>query len=552
MHRGYHPLLIILAHAQRSLAKTVTYDWNVTWVFASPDGFGRPVIGINDAWPCPIVEADVGDFVSINLNNQLGNETTGLHFHGINQISSNFMDGAVGTNQCPLPPDHAVNYRFYADSPGTYWYHSHSMGQYPDGFRGPLIIHDPDDPYKDDYDAEVILTLSDWYRDQTPTLMETMINPNNTQFAPPLPNSTIVNDGGNTHISVKAGKTYRFRMINWSAMFSTFIQFDSLDMDVISIDASYVKRQSAQQLRISAAQRFDALITIPDDADRNYPYLVALDINQDYADKDPPRPLVYLLNVTGMLVTDSDKDTSGILTVDKFEPFDDSTFGPYDDETVYEPVDKQLVLNFDYCHDVNGYPRACFNNSTYIAQKVPALYTAASLGENNTETAAYGPVGAFVVEYGEILEIVVNNNNDAIHPFHLHGHQFQVVTRPASQTGNWSAEDVSINELPPRRDTIAVNPKSYAVFRIKADNPGVFLFHCHVEWHVEMGLSITLIEAPDKLRNYTIPQDHLDACDAMGIPTTGNAAGNEDWEDTEGFVTVPPTTYTGSLYIESD
>ncbi|KAI1467875.1 putative ferroxidase [Daldinia caldariorum] len=551
MNRGYIPLLIALAQTTGSLAKTVTYDWNVTWVFASPDGFGRPVIGINDAWPCPTIEADVGDFVKINLNNKLGNETTGLHFHGINQINSNFMDGAVGTNQCPLPPDHAVVYKFYADAPGTYWYHSHSMGQYPDGFRGPLIIHDTDDPYKDDYDEEVILTLSDWYRDQTPTLMEVMINPDNTQFAPPLPNSTLVNDGGNTHISVKAGKTYRFRIINWSAMFATFIQFDSLDMDVISMDASYVERQSAKQLRVSAAQRFDALITIPEDADRNFPYLVALDINQDYTDKDPPRPVVYLLNVTGMLVTDSDKDTSGTLTVDKFEPFDDSTFQPHDSKEVYDPVDKQLVLNFDYCFDINNYPRACFNNSTYIAQKVPALYTAASLGENNTETAAYGPVGAFVVEYDEILEIVVNNNNDAIHPFHMHGHQFQVLARPASQAGNWSADAVSINSVPPRRDTVAVNPKSYAVFRIKADNPGVFLFHCHVEWHVEMGLSITLIEAPDKLRDYSIPQDHLDACDAMGIPTTGNAAGNEDWADTNGFVTVPPTTYTGSLYTES-
>ncbi|KAI0849334.1 putative ferroxidase [Daldinia vernicosa] len=551
MHRGCLPLLIALAQVTGSSAKTVTYDWNVTWVFASPDGFGRPVIGINDAWPCPTIEADVGDFVSINLNNKLGNETTGLHFHGINQIRSNFMDGAVGTNQCPLPPDHSVKYRFYADAPGTYWYHSHSMGQYPDGLRGPLIIHDPDDPYQDDYDEEVILTLSDWYRDQTPTLMETMINPNNTQFAPPLPNSTIVNDGGNVHISVKAGKTYRFRIINWSAMFSTFLYFDSLDMDVISIDASYVQRQTAQQLRISAAQRFDALITIPKDADRNYPYLVALDVNPDFADKNPPRPLLYPFNVTGMLVTDSDKDTSRTVTVQKFEPFDDTTFQPHDNESVYEPVDKQLVLNFDYCFDANDYPRACFNDSTYIAQKVPALYTAASLGENNTETAAYGPVNAFIVEYGEILEIVVNNNNDAIHPFHLHGHQFQVLARPESQAGNWSA-DVAINDIPPRRDTVAVNPKSYAVFRIKAENPGVFLFHCHVEWHVEMGLTITLIEAPEELRNYTIPQDHIDVCDAMGIPTTGNAAGNEDWADTDGFVTVPPTNYTGSMYTESN
>jgi FtsP/CotA-like multicopper oxidase with cupredoxin domain len=41
--------------------------------------------------------------------------------------------------------------------------HSHNMGQYPDGLRGPLIIHDPWDPYQNQYDEEIILTVSDWY-----------------------------------------------------------------------------------------------------------------------------------------------------------------------------------------------------------------------------------------------------------------------------------------------------------------------------------------------------------------------------------------------------
>ncbi|XXH03427.1 hypothetical protein Hte_009829 [Hypoxylon texense] len=491
MHRRYLLPAIALAQAAGSLAKTVNYDWNITWVIASPDGFTRPVIGINDAWPCPTIEANVGDVVTINVNNKLGNETTGLHFHGINQISTNNMDGAVGVNQCPLPPDYSVQYLFYA-----------------------------------------------------------MIDPNNTNFAPPIPNSTVVNDGGDGHINVEPGKTYRLRLINWSAMFSTFVQFDSLDMDVIAIDASYVKKQSVQNLRISAAQRSDVLIAIPSDADRNFPYLVALDLNQDYADPDPPRPIQFPFNVTGQLVTDAGKATDGNLTVPRFEPYDDVTFAPHDDEAAYGPVTKRWLLNFNYCHDVNGYPRACFNDTTYIAQKVPALYSAASLGDNNTRTDAYGPIGAFVVEYGEVLEIVINNNNEAIHPFHLHGHQFQVLARPGSNAGNWS-DGVEVNELPPRRDTVAVNPKSYAVFRIKADNPGVFLFHCHVEWHVELGLTATLLEAPDRLVNYTIPQDHLDACDALGIPTTGNAAGNADWDNTDGFVTVPPTVYTGSLYNET-
>lgn len=48
------------------------------------------------------------------------------------------------------------------DEPGTFWYHSHEKGQYPDGLRGPLIVQDPNDPYKGRYDEEIVLTVSDW------------------------------------------------------------------------------------------------------------------------------------------------------------------------------------------------------------------------------------------------------------------------------------------------------------------------------------------------------------------------------------------------------
>lgn len=41
--------------------------------------------------------------------------------------------------------------------------HSHALGQYPDGLRGPMIIHDPDDPYAGQYDQEIVMTFSDWY-----------------------------------------------------------------------------------------------------------------------------------------------------------------------------------------------------------------------------------------------------------------------------------------------------------------------------------------------------------------------------------------------------
>ncbi len=112
MHRPSLIPLFTLAHTAVILAATVTYNWEVTWVWAAPDGFWRPVIGINNSWPCPIIEASVGDTVVVNLLNKLGNETTGMHFHGINQINSNAMDGSVGSCQCPLPPNYSITYSF--------------------------------------------------------------------------------------------------------------------------------------------------------------------------------------------------------------------------------------------------------------------------------------------------------------------------------------------------------------------------------------------------------------------------------------------------------
>ena len=106
------PALASVLLASRALAATVTANWDVTWINAFPDGFARPVIGINGAWPCPTLEANAGDTVVLTLNNQLGNETTGLHFHGIDQVQTTWMDGPSGVTQCPVPPGSSITYTF--------------------------------------------------------------------------------------------------------------------------------------------------------------------------------------------------------------------------------------------------------------------------------------------------------------------------------------------------------------------------------------------------------------------------------------------------------
>jgi iron transport multicopper oxidase len=184
--------------------------------------------------------------------------------------------------------------------------------------------------------------------------------------------------------------------------------------------------------------------------------------------------------------------------------------------------------------------RAYFNNITYIPQKVPTLFTAFTTGLENTNPLIYGAVNPFVAERNDIVQIVVNNLDAAIHPFHLHGHQFQVCERPSSGKGTFNGHTREFPATPMRRDTIAVNPNSYVVIRFQAENPGVWLFHCHIEWHVIMGLVATIIEAPEELRGLQIPSDSQAACALQGMPTAGNAAGNtQNLTDMSGANSAP-------------
>ncbi|OAA61846.1 iron transport multicopper oxidase fet3 precursor [Niveomyces insectorum RCEF 264] len=551
------PALGALLLAARVAAETVTYNWDVTWVNAAPDGFERPVVGINGAWPCPTIEANVGDTIVVNLNNQLGNETTGLHFHGISQAATPWMDGPSGVTQCPVPPGHSITYSFLADDPGTFWYHSHNMGQYPDGLRGPLIVHDPNDPYAGKYDEEIVLTVSDWYHEQSISLVQKMIQANNTGFLPPFPDDILLNEGLGANISLAVGKTYRLRIISFAAFAGAMLHIDAHTMQVIMADASYIQPAQAYQLRIAPAQRYDVLITGSPRDHRNYPITFALDINRDFA-HDPPQAVVWPHNATGFLVMDpagsfAPDGVAGSAVVDVWRPVDDASFRPLDNAPALGPtVDQTIVLNFEFCTDANGLPRACFNNEPYVEQLVPTLYSVASTGGNNTNPAVYGAVLPFILPQGAVANIVINNRDAAIHPFHLHGHQFQVLDRPRSNTGDWSGHNRTFPANPPRRDTISINAHSYAVLRIQATRPGVFLLHCHIEWHVVMGLTATLIQAPEQLRNMTIPADHIDNCVAQGIPYQGNAAGNtQDVLDTSGFLTVPPVVYTGQNVQEA-
>ncbi len=105
--------ILTLGLVPLTYAATVTYNFKVGWVYANPDAaFVRPVMGINGQWPLPPITANVGDRVIVNVQNDLGNETTSLHFHGLYMNGTNQMDGPVGVTQCPIAPGENFTYDF--------------------------------------------------------------------------------------------------------------------------------------------------------------------------------------------------------------------------------------------------------------------------------------------------------------------------------------------------------------------------------------------------------------------------------------------------------
>jgi len=72
----------------------------------------------------------------------------------------------------------------------------------------------------------------------------------------------------------------------------------------------------------------------------------------------------------------------------------------------------------------------------------------------------------------------------ASHPMHMHGHNMQIL---AEGVGTWNGTIVNPSN-PQRRDTQLVRPNGYLVVQFDLDNPGMWMFHCHVVWHISEGM----------------------------------------------------------------
>ncbi|KAE8442783.1 hypothetical protein EG329_002871 [Mollisiaceae sp. DMI_Dod_QoI] len=541
--------MLLLLFSPQCTAKTVTYDFNVTWVTANPDGLmDRKVVGVNGQWPLPTIEVDKGDQLVVNMHNGLGDKNATIHFHGMYQNGTNEMDGPSMVTQCPIPPGYDFTYNFTVNQNGTYWYHCHTDYCYPDGYRQALIVHDTDAYFNDEYEEEFVVTLSDWYHELVEGIAPDFLSVYNPSGAEPIPQAFLFNDTFNTSLPVKPNTTYLIRLINVGAFVSQYFYIEDHNFTIVEIDGVYTEPTEADILYLAIAQRYSILLTTKNSTDTNYAIVTVADsVLLDGIPSD------LKLNNTNWLQYNADAPLpQANITVDvasDLNPFDDFTLIPYDQMPLLPEPDFELEVTINMLNLDNGFGYALLDNISYTTPKVPTLFSVLSSGDLSTNSEIYGEfTHPIILDHNQIVQVVLNNADSGTHPFHLHGHNFQVINREPSYgptfydytTGDPIPYDpqnhTAFPAIPARRDTFVVPAQGFVVFRFVADNPGVWFLHCHIDWHLSQGLGLLFIEAPTQIQErLSIPQQHYDVCQAAGVPHTGNAAANtEDFLDLKG------------------
>ncbi|KAI0287135.1 Fet3 protein [Russula brevipes] len=565
-------IAFLFAVASPTFAEVKEVWWNLTYVAnANPDGlYERRVVGVNGTWPPPPIDVTTNDTLVVHTLNSLS-EPSSLHHHGMFFNASTWFDGAQSVSQCGIPPGQSFDYVIPINSSGqwgTYWVHAHASGQYVDGLRAPLVIHPSRESHS--YDAEYTVILGDWYHAEHSTLLKHFISIANPGGAEPVPDSALIyfaQNGSylgpvsgtspssvtshvgfnkNATLPFEPGKTYRLRIVNTSAFAAFFFWIDGHDMRIIEADGTDVEESPIDLLSLTVAQRYSLLVTARNDSSSNW----AIHANMD-TDMFDTVPGGLQPNITASITYNSSAPVTDLGVVGTYHDVNDTALVPVVVQPML-PVDRTIELEVSFDTMTDGTNRAMFNQISYQSPLVPTVLSVLTLGSNATEATAYG-TASIVLDHLSAVQIILKNGDVGKHPFHLHGHKMQIVNRAEDYTSSDPAVNPPIVEgqaNPMRRDTVQVPSGTSVALRVVADNPGAWLFHCHIEWHLEAGLAVTFIEAPlemqQRAQNVQAPPATLaQHCLAQNLPTSGNAAGHASATDLSGLPTGPSVQNNG-------
>ncbi|BAF18464.1 monocopper oxidase-like protein SKU5 [Oryza sativa Japonica Group] len=263
----------------------VFFDWDVSFITASPLGLPQKVIAINKQFPGPVMNLTTNYNVVVNVLNSL-DEPLLITWDGIQQRKNCWQDGVLGTT-CPIPPGWNWTYNFQVkDQIGSFFYFPPLSLQRAAGGFGGITVNNRaviSVPF-DTPDGDITLFIGDWYK-KSHTDLRKMLDDGKELG---MPDGVLMNGKGpyryndslvpagieHETIKVEPGKTYRFRVHNVGISTSLNFRIQNHNLALVETEGSYTMKQNFTNLDIHVGQSYSFLITMDQNASSDY-YIVA-------------------------------------------------------------------------------------------------------------------------------------------------------------------------------------------------------------------------------------------------------------------------------------
>ncbi|OMO76130.1 Multicopper oxidase, type 1 [Corchorus olitorius] len=504
----------------------------------------KPIVTVNGKFPGPTLYAREGDNVLVRVTNHVQYNVT-IHWHGVRQLRTGWSDGPAYITQCPIQPSQNFLYNFtLTGQRGTLLWHAHISWLRTTMYGAIVILPKKGVPYPfPKPDKEKVIILGEWWKADTEAVvnqaMQTGLPPNisdaHTINGHAGPVSNCSSEAAYT-LHVEDGKTYLLRIINAAVNDELFFKTAGHEMTVVDVDASYTKPFKTDTLFLGPGQTTTALLKTDKGTGK---YLIAISPFMD--------TIVAVDNLTGIgFIRYNHTIAFTPATLTTIPPVNATSVTSVFSESLRSLNSKKYPCNVPLTVDhslfftigVGINPCAtCFNGSRAVAainnvtfvMPTTALLQAHYYGINGVFTDDFpgkpmipfnytgtppanlqtmNGTRVYRLAYNSTVQLVIQGNSilaPESHPTHLHGFNFFVVGRGV---GNFDpVKDPSTFNLvdPVERNTVSVPTAGWTAIRFRADNPGVWFFHCHLEVHTTWGLKMAFLVDNGKGPNESLP-----------------------------------------------
>ncbi|XP_058188873.1 laccase-14-like [Rhododendron vialii] len=520
----------------------------------------KKILTVNGLFPGPTLYVRKGDRLAVNVQNQ-GKYNVTIHWHGVKQPGNPWSDGPEYITQCPIKPGANFTYEIlFSTEEGTLWWHAHSDWSRAT-VHGPIVVYPEigtSYPFPKP-DAEFSIVLASWFKGDVMQIIESaLIGGGETNKSDALTINGQPGDlyncskSGTFQILVNYGKSYLLRVINSIMNEEVFFSVAQHNFTVVGMDGAYIKPIGTNYIFITPGQTMDILMTA--NKSPSYYYMAARAYVAVVYDNTTTTAIVkYIGNYTPPSTPAFPSNLPNYTDINAVTNFTKLIKALANGDypiNVPQKVDTQLFITIsvgsipcpnDSCDGPNGSRLAAsLNNVSFQTPAVDLLqayyrqiggiyttdfpsvppyffnFTADEMPDNVLIPSTGTKVK--VLEFNSNVEIVFQGTNVLSaaenHPMHLHGFSFYHV---GSGFGNFdnNTDPKGYNlKDPPEINTVGVPKNGWAAVRFKADNPGVWFMHCHLERHSSWGMDMAFIVKNGTTRKTSIrrPPRYLNPC----------------------------------------